>query len=776
MFLTSHVKSCVITIIYYKLSFFFSLRVSLLHHSTQVRAGCLRAIRHILKKPEDIETINLLQIPHLITRSLDIVLRNELERIQALKVIRSILVLNPEKFEKCLARSLVSLANGVTEEKDRMLRACLAALCELAILNPDLFVESGGVTAITRNVLDCQMPRIVECLCGVLLHLMQAPRTRKIARVDLRCLAAPYCDFHYRHTVGWFDKSRDERELRFNCSRLALLSVLRSWPGILHFCSPKNSSGLRAVVDVLYLNQLEVRKAILDLLYELLGLPQPEWTDEWAVALNAVDPSDLQDGWRLNEGFVAAEGRSIMPHLSKTTPNITEIHLALLLYVFLEVGLPSALVEVIISSDTFISVRATVLLGELLHMMHSLLPPECCDITPPLPGLLRHHRGLAAVTALGQLHALLRRRPASSSLYLDHILRAGDRLHCTETGERLAESTRRHTPLADMKSRDIINEYQLRESGVLHSKEGFHAWNWSIISASIRKPLQLDDTNYRLFVRRLVHYFQPSSNRYSHLELTSISAHSHTAVGCDLIKALLVNINSPEASKLLNDLFFDIFTHIKAISTSKSAHDCLFSPQHMSNTLCQTYFLFIGYAAHDAKGINLLKEIGILSELLSLSTTTNHACYVKLIVSSFNYAIDGPHREILAKVMTCPQESSRLYATQFMLVLLRAGLRDLETWAAQLLVNQLRDSSKAVALAALNTLHEACEKRSFLDKLVSLRPDLSIPRLGEKALLLETRFYSTPHGFHLMGGSNNARLQVGLWSTQYSYRYVLYFY
>lgn len=52
---------------------------------------------------------------------------------------------------------------------------------------------------------------------------------------------------------------RDERELRFNCSRLALLSVLRSWPGILHFCSPTNTSGLQAIVDVLYLNQLEVR-------------------------------------------------------------------------------------------------------------------------------------------------------------------------------------------------------------------------------------------------------------------------------------------------------------------------------------------------------------------------------------------------------------------------------------------------------------------------------------------------------------------------------------
>lgn len=52
---------------------------------------------------------------------------------------------------------------------------------------------------------------------------------------------------------------RAVRELRLNCSRLALLTVLRSWPGILHFCGPRDQTGFRAVVEVLYLNQLEIR-------------------------------------------------------------------------------------------------------------------------------------------------------------------------------------------------------------------------------------------------------------------------------------------------------------------------------------------------------------------------------------------------------------------------------------------------------------------------------------------------------------------------------------
>lgn len=95
-----------------------------------------------------------------------------------------------------------------------------------------------------------------------------------------------------------------------------------------------------------------------------MGLPQPVWTDEYSVAISAIDPADYQDSWRLSEGFIAMEGRCILPSLAIHVPNISEIHTAILLYCFLETGLLNALVEVIVSSAAFISVRATVLLGK----------------------------------------------------------------------------------------------------------------------------------------------------------------------------------------------------------------------------------------------------------------------------------------------------------------------------------------------------------------------------------------------------------------------------
>ena len=74
------------------------------------------------------------------------------------------------------------------------------------MVNTSLFIETGGVAAVTRNLLECQTPKISESLCGVLLSLLDKPATRNHAGVDLHSIAAPYCDFHYRH--GWKDKDK----------------------------------------------------------------------------------------------------------------------------------------------------------------------------------------------------------------------------------------------------------------------------------------------------------------------------------------------------------------------------------------------------------------------------------------------------------------------------------------------------------------------------------------------------------------------------------------
>nr|XP_033338467.1 rapamycin-insensitive companion of mTOR isoform X1 [Megalopta genalis]XP_033338468.1 rapamycin-insensitive companion of mTOR isoform X1 [Megalopta genalis] len=727
---------------------FCCLRVGLVHEATQVRAAALRAVRYMLKKEQDVIAINKLQYPYFVARSMDVNLRNEMEGLQALRLVRRILVLAPKHFSPILARSLISLINGGIEEKDGAFRAFLATLCELGVLNSNLLISCGGIGALGRAAMTGQSPAIIESVVGVLLKLLNTPETRN--SVSLLCFAAPYCELHSLSIDG----TKEERE-RFAASKLALLSILRSYSGVLHFCRPDDNSGLKAIADILYVEQLEVRGAVLELLYELLDLPLPTWTDEPDVALAAVDPSRTRDSWKLSEGFVAAEGKYILPPLSSRCPNITEIHLALLVYALLECGLHHALAETIVSTDTFISVRAAVLLGALLHLAHSLLPPEVCDLTPPLPNLLEHastgkHQALAAVTILERMHTMMRRRPAPASLFLDKILQAGTWLRPTLPRRQRTSSRhwlRRESPTTPL----------LKDAQVLSSKDAL-AWNWPVVRSILRSREDiirtLHDSDHRLFMKRLVRYFKPCSNGYSRIELATNAnlAREATLAGCDLLNCLL-ELHEPEGSKLLSELIGDIAEQIACLRTAQSAHECLFSPRHMSTTCCQKYFLFLGQLSQSAKGTVILNGFNLLEKLQDLALATNHDCYVKLIVSSLDYSRDGPNRKVMTKIITgATSEGTRLYATQFLRLILRARMSDAYKWAITLLTTRLSDSSKTVALTALEALHEACEEPEYLEALLQQEGqsrDWSkwLEELGDKGYLLKIRLYSLHHGF-----------------------------
>lgn len=125
-------------------------------------------------------------------------------------------------------------------------------LSELGVLNPHLLISCGGVSVLCRVVTTGQSPGITEAVVGVLLRLLSHPELRN--NVSLLCLAAPYCELE---TIG-VDRSKEDWDQKFAASKYALLSVLRSFPGILHFCHPNENSGLKAITNILYVEQLQV--------------------------------------------------------------------------------------------------------------------------------------------------------------------------------------------------------------------------------------------------------------------------------------------------------------------------------------------------------------------------------------------------------------------------------------------------------------------------------------------------------------------------------------
>jgi hypothetical protein len=110
-----------------------------------------------------------------------------------------------------------------------------------------------------------------------------------------------------------------------------------------------------------------------------------------------------------------------------------------------------------------------------------------------------------------------------------------------------------------MVSRDI--EDSIKKSAVLANKDPFF-WNWNIVltilkvvhfywlenkflikkcalqsrSESLKK---LEDSNQKLFIKRLVEFFKPSNNRFSQIKLGHSHSHLYTLVASELIEYLV---------------------------------------------------------------------------------------------------------------------------------------------------------------------------------------------------------------------------------------------
>ncbi|ODM99839.1 Rapamycin-insensitive companion of mTOR [Orchesella cincta] len=765
--------------------------------------AALRVLRYLVVTVEDLEVMNDVQIPFLIVRSMDIVLNNSGERLNAARLCQQILAIpdGASHFPSPISRALVAIGFDGLIEHDKLHRASLSILCQLALLNPMHFIECGGVRVLLHNLLACTSPMVLEGILGSLLHLLNVPETREAARINLQYLVAPFTDLHFKH--GGHeprDKQMDERELGYRCAKVAIGIVLRSWSGLAEFCQTRDS-GLQALIDSLCIEQLEIRRTILDLICEIVGLKFPTWTDEVSVALSAVDPSCPKDSWRLQEGFIVDEALSVLPHLATSTPNITANHMALIVFSFARKGLLDALVEVIVTSDTFISVRATVLLGELLTLVDKYVPLDCFDPSQCIPSLIRYsvgdsptsaikgnnfrspfasqitpqyrqQRAMEAITVLSCLHKIKTQPVLPHSVFLQSQLTFAG--YVSKKSNRFTDRLGL-VQLNRILSRDVESNpvKLLRDTGVINSKDS-HAWQWDTVLTLLKwcpsALKRVEDSVWRLFLRRLTDFFKPSNNNFARMELGKGSSSLYAKVGCTLVQVIAEEIEHFSGMVLLEELLTDIAVQIdELLRNSKNPYVCFLSPNKLETTLSQVYFIMLGRLTHSPKGYKVLERGEILRRLFELVCEMYHDCYIKLVISSLSYREEYCKR-ILTSALSSPSDDARHYATKFLRVLVRAKLPGFSKWGIELLVNQLNDKNRAIALSALDILEEAIHDKMFLESLIALKPSLS--HLGDRGLLLLVCFLSLPSGFRFLHDANFLRSEIEKWKVNFNKRYV----
>uniref|UniRef100_A0A8C9W4R7 RPTOR independent companion of MTOR, complex 2b n=1 Tax=Scleropages formosus TaxID=113540 RepID=A0A8C9W4R7_SCLFO len=727
------------------------LRLALLSDAKEVRAAGLRALRYLIHDSSVLQKVLRLQVDYLIARCIDIQQSNEVERTQALRLVRKMIAVNALLFPSSIVSSLIAVGSDGRQEHDCMVQACVAIICELALKNPEVVAQKGGLGTILKNVIDCQQNCINEALITTVLHLLNHPYTRQYVRlnVELEQILAPYTDFHYRHNPDT-SESLEDREARFLACKMAIVASFRSWSGIINLCKP-GSSGISSLIGLLFIPHME--KRLVELIYDIFWLPIPVMTDNFTEALQSVDPSRYQDSWRLSDGFVASEAMMILPQRVKSRPDLVDNYLALVLSAFINHGLLEGLIEVITSGSDHVSVRATILLGELLHMASRILPQSHSHHLHCLPTLVnlaasfsisqeKSLRASGAVNNLKLFHEKKNNQPKPSSLYLDHIIRKA--MTTRYYRDQNSQATRDGFILKDREEAFMMI---LRDSQVLSHKDNLD-WNWALITTVLKWPnvnlRSNKDEQIHKFVRRLLFFYKPSSRLFSCLELSHRKARQLTIAGCQFIEFLLKS--KEEGQVYLEDLVRDVAQWLSALDVIA---DSSFQSKGLLTMLSQHYFLLLGTLSAHPFGVKIMEKCTIFQCLLKLCSVKNQDYLLKLTVSTLDYSRDGLARVVLSKILTAATDSCRLYATKYLRVLLRANVEFFSSWGIELLVTQLHDCTKAISMEALDILNEACEEK-----------------------VQTSMFLSIPKGFSYLNERGYVTKQMEKWQQEYNLKYV----
>ncbi|MEQ2283365.1 hypothetical protein AMECASPLE_010495, partial [Ameca splendens] len=688
-----------------------------------------------------------------------------------------IITVNAMLFPTSVANSLIAVGTDGLQERDRMVRAAVAIICELALKNPEVVAKRGGLSTILKSVIDCQLSRINEALITTVLHLLNHPCTRQYVRVDveLEQILAPFTDFHYRHNADTAEgQLKEDRESRFLSSRMAIVAAFRSWSGIINLCKVGNS-GIQSLIGLLCIPNMEVRKCLLEVLYEIFRLPVPIVTEDFTEALQSVDPARFQDTWRLSDGFVAAEAKVILPHRARSRADLMDNYLAFVLSAFISSGLLEGLVEVVTSNDDQLAIRATILLGELLHMANTILPHSHSHHLHCLPTLInmaasfdisqeKRLRASAAVNNLKRFHEKKKKGLNPHSLYLDHIIRKSVSSH-----NRRDSHSRVQRDIYIIKDTEETLLMNLRDSHILNHKQNLE-WNWLLIATILKWPnvslRNNKDEQMHRFVRRLLYFYKPTSKLYAGLALDHVKARQLTVVGCQFVEFLMDS--DEDGQGYLEDLVRDMVSWLCSCSGLKPERSL--QSNGLLTTLSQHYFLFLGTLSAHPQGVKMLEKCGLFQCLLNLCSVKNQDAVLKLAITTLDYSRDGLARVILSKVLTASTDTCRLYATKHLRVLLRAGVEFFSSWGMELLVTQLHDHNKVVSMEALDILDEACEDKANLHALIQLKPAVS--HLGDKGLLLLLRFLSIPKGFSYLNERGYVSKQLDKWQKEYNLKYV----
>ncbi len=516
------------------------MQVMLLSDSREVVAAGYRMIRHAVSDLSSLQKIRSLKTDYLVILSLIKERKADVEREQALKLVRAFLEVKDGVRE--MSRAVVRTIAAVAEHgEDRLKAICLETLAEIMVKDPPLLIASGGLRPLV-DALGEGAYEASEGLIAAFLYLLDAPQRRLYLRSghELEVLFTSFTD------------SLFSREKILKQNARAISTTLRSWPGLLTL-SMFDFRAIRSLMSSLMLPYPAIRDTVVDLLFNLLRIKPPSWSASFLAGRRLTTYGRVA-----NLKHVGPRGTaSASVEDDSSEKSLIDHYTALLLAVLISSDMLPSLLQVTTDTENqTLKRKTTLLIGEILKLANRLLPPCWSNDLQLLPKLF------AAASQFGTED----RHVATGTLYqIDSVNRTLYRstpsaaLHTAvnTAANASSDSLDRFDDLSKAGMAMAFDEATFRQMMLdtqVLTHHNYLKWDWDVILKVIEGPLlsgkRLDEAiKVSKFIKRLASFFRPFKYKFANARNTRPNQ-KYIRAGCALVHTLL---QTPEGVKYLSE-------------------------------------------------------------------------------------------------------------------------------------------------------------------------------------------------------------------------------
>ncbi|KKA26235.1 hypothetical protein TD95_000100 [Thielaviopsis punctulata] len=741
------------------------IQIMLLSESREVVAAGYRMTRYAISDLASLRKIRHLNTDFLIVSSLVKDRKADVEREQALKLVRAFLDIKDgvTQISRAIVRTIASIAENADERRggntpaepaqdreDRLRPMCIETLAEILLRDPQLLVASHGIAPLF-DALSEGSYKAPSSLISVFLYLLDSPKKRQFLRpgYGIDVLFNPFTDL----------LNDGEALLKQNAKAITL--AMKSWSGLMSL-TMYNFRTIRSLLDSLISPYLIVKETIIDILYTLLRIKSPGWAQSFLAGRRLTTYGRVTT--------LKSEDTKTAPTFDEDggEQNFVDHFTALLLAVLIKAGLLTRLIAITQTkgNDT-LTRKTTLLITETLKLASRLLPASWSAEVQLLPDLFANAVDIGNPTRYLASGVVYQISSVSRTLY-----RSGGS-SITGFPSDFTDVTEHPKNVTAVATDEGTFRQMLIDSNVLNSSN-YSKWKWDIILKIVEGPLHIgkrvdEALKASKFLKRLMSFYRPFKYRFSEIKNTR-NTQKYVKVGCALMHALL---QSPEGnkvlseSKLLRQLAISL-AQCDPTSVVDNQHP-IFSKDRLIDTLCGGYFPMLGVLSGDPRGLRFMERLRIFTTIYHVIDHNQRSDIIKLLLSNFDYSIAGHPRVILSKALTGGTKEIRIHASN---VLRKYAVHPASyspasntlgdsKWAIELLVTQLYDVELEVCATAVKILEKACSRKAYLEYIVYCRP--SLDHLGEIGAPLLLRFLSTSSGYQYLNGLDYISNEMDDW-------------